>query len=327
MTLFRRTVCCLIATAIAVSPSLQLTADEQAAPTVYPMAVFEFQERGADVEDFGGQVTDLLFADLVARENMFLVEREELDKILDEQELSAAGLTNPEASNQVGQLTGARILVTGSVFQVGDNVYVVAKLIGTETSRVLGASAKGKATETIDQIVSRLADGISARIETDAAKLMAAPRTSVDILAMLKKSLSKKARPSVWIEVVERHLGQPAVDPAVETELAMLCSELGFQVIDRSTGSKSDADILLMGDAFSQFAARHGNFVSVRSRLELKAVNRESAEVIAVDRQTGVSVDLAEMIAAKNGLQQSADQVALRLLPKLVAPKPTKKKK
>jgi TolB-like protein len=287
-------------------------------PTVYPLALFPFEERGGEVEDLGGKVTDLLFANLLARETVVLVERAELKRILAEQELSAAGLTDPEASTEVGRLTGARVLVTGSVFQVNDTVYVVAKLIGTETSRVIGASAKGKATDALDQVVTRLAEEVADKLESQGPKLMPAPREDADIVAELKRKLGDRPRPAVWIEVTERHLGQPAVDPAAQTELAKLCTELGFRVIDRERGTKTDADVLLIGEAFSQFATRHGNFVSVKSRLELKAVNRESGELLGVDRQTTVSVDLAELIAAKTGLQQSAATLASRLLPKVV---------
>jgi hypothetical protein len=43
-----------------------------------------------------------------------------------------------------------------------------------------------------------------------------------------------------------------------------------------------------------------------------------TGNLIAVDRQTSVAVDIAEHIAAKNALQNGADQLAGRLLPKLV---------
>lgn len=323
------TIVCTAAVALYASSGWLQAAGEEP-PVVYPLAIFPFGERGPEVEDLGGKVSDLLFAKLVVRDSLFLVDRAELQKILQEQELSAAGLTDPEQSNQVGRLTGARVLVTGSVFQVGNSVYAVARLIGTETSRVVGASAKGKSTEELDAVVDRLADDVAAKLAENGAKLMPAVREPVDVLAVLKEQLGDRPRPSVWIEVSERHLGQPALDPAVETELGRLCTELGFTVVDRQQGNKASADVLLVGEAFSQFAARHGNFVSVKSRLELKAVERETGKVMAVERQTIVSVDLAELIAAKTGLQDAGQAVASRLLPRVVgvpeAPKGKKQK-
>ena len=101
----------------------------------------------------------------------------------------------------------------------------------------------------------------------------------------------------------------------METELAKICNDLGFKVIDRQTGSKADADVLLMGEAFSQFAARHENFNSVRARVELKAVDRRTGRLLAVDRQTAVSVDLSELVASKGALQDATLRLTCRLLP------------
>ena len=66
---------------------------------------------------------------------------------------------------------------------------------------------------------------------------------------------------------------------------------------------------------------RHGNLVSVKARVEVKAVDQKSGRIVASDRQTTVAVDLTEQIAAKNALQEAGAQLAERLLPKIVAAK------
>ena len=63
---------------------------------------------------------------------------------------------------------------------------------------------------------------------------------------------------------------------------------------------------------------RRGNLVSVKARVELKAVDRKTGQVLAVDRETAVEVDLTEQIAGKKALQTAAAAIAERLLPKLV---------
>lgn len=287
--------------------------------TVYPVAVFPFAERGRDAAELGNQVTDLLFANLVINPEMYLVEREEIDKLFTEQELNRSGLINPDQATQIGYLTGAKILVTGSVLVVGDKLYVVAKIIGTETSRVLGASVKGEVDDELDGLVEELAKNVASTISERAKDLVAKPVTKEDRLAALVKLMGKGRRPSVWIDVPERHIGQTTYDPAAETELTHLCKELGFEVIDRKEGNRKNADVVLTGEGFSQFASRHGNLVSVKARLEVKALDRESGKVLAVDRQTSVAVDLAEQIAGKTALQAATVSIAERLLPKLVS--------
>lgn len=294
--------------------------------TVYPIAVFPFQERGEDAKGLGSQASDLMFANLVSEPELYLVERADLKKLIEEQELGASGLVKPGQAAEIGQLTGAKILVTGSVLQVGEKLYVVGKVIGTETSRVLGASVKGNIEDDLDELVEALSKKVSETIFERAEDLVAEPTPRVDRIAAIKKKLGKAKLPRVKITVSERHVGNSTLDPAAETELVAICKELGFDVID-SSGKSSDADILLSGEGFSQFASRHGNLVSVKARVELKALNPESGQVIAVDRQTSVAVDLAEQIAGKAALQDAATSLAARLLPKLVDSKSNPRKK
>jgi curli biogenesis system outer membrane secretion channel CsgG len=292
---------------------------------VYPIAVFSFQERGPDTKGLGQQVTDLLFANLAADPDLFLVDREDLKKVLDELELNQSGLVKPDEATQVGHLTGAKVLVTGSVLQTGNSLYVVAKIIGTETTRVLGESAKGDVKDELDKLVEQLAVQVGKTVKQRAGELVAKPVTREDRLAALKAKIGKGKRPTVYVEITERHVGQATIDPAAETEVALFCRDSGFEVIDPADGRKSEADVQLTGEGFSEFASRHGNLISVKARLELKAVDSKTVRILAIDRQTAVAVDLTEQLAGKAALQEAAAQIAERLLPKLVKPEPEKK--
>lgn len=296
-----------------------------AAEVVYPAAILPFQERGADVKNFGPKVTDLMFANLVVDPRISLVDREDLEKVLKELELNLSGLVKPEEAVRVGQLTGAKLLVTGSVLQVDSSLYVVAKIIGTETTRVLGASVKGGVNDELDELVEKLAGEVSRTIAARCDELVARPKTHEDRLAALAKSLGKAKRPVVKIDIKERHVGQITIDPAAETEIALFASESGFEVIDADKGAGRKAEVLLAGEGVSEFATRHGNLISVKARLELKAVDAASGRVLAIDRQTAVQVDLSEQLAGKAALQEAAAEIASRLLPKIVQPLPEKK--
>jgi TolB-like protein len=329
----------LSAPAVAQSPAVaEQAAAHAAVATMVPVAILPFQDRGGEAGQRavvpGGpptgdaaKVTDLLFAELVAEPALVLIEREDIRKLLDEQELSLTGLANPAEATRVGQLTGAKMLVTGSIVRADNSLYLVAKIIGTETSRVLGASVKGTARDDLGKLTDGLAAEIVKVVTERGSELLPKVVTREDRLANLKKALPAGDRPPVLVEIAERHLapavaiaaagGAAAIDPAAETEVTLFAKEGGFEVIDAREGKRSNAAVLLQGEAFSEPAGRHGNLLSAKARLELKAVDQATGQVIAIDRQTTVATDLSENIAAKTALQEAAAAVAERLLPKV----------
>lgn len=287
-------------------------------PTIYPAALFPFEERGAAVKDFGVKTMDLLFAKLAANPELYLVDRADLKKTLQELELNLSGAVKAGEANKVGQLTGAKLLVTGSVFQVDKKIYLVAKIIGTETSRTAGVSVDGKSNDEFGPLVEKLAGQLSEAIRKNADKLVAKAASTKDRLAALQKALKKGDRPSLLIQVSERHIGAPRIDPAAEIELTRFAKETGFMVLDAEEAARGAADILIKGEGFSETVARNGGLITVRARVEIKATERKTGKVLAVDRQTAVVVDLGEQIGGKKALQEAAAMIAERILPKLV---------
>ena len=294
-------------------------AQEEAKNTssVYPVAILPFVERQKKNDETGKVVSDILFATLVTDPSILLVDREDLDKVLEEQGINISGVVDSNSAVKVGHVVGAKILVTGSVLKAGSTQYLVAKVIGTETTRVVGASVKGNENADLAQLAEELAQEVGKLILEQGDKLVAHPETRENRIERIKKALEGKTLPTIMVDIPEEHVGQRIVDPAAETEFNLLAKEVGFTVFEKqSSGNK--ADVIIKGEAFSEYAATHGKLISVKARLEVKAVDPQTGEIIATDRQTTVAVDLTEQIAAKTALQQAGAILAERLLVKIV---------
>ena len=294
--------------------AMALTGTTAFAADILTVAVFDFESHDEGIRDLGPKVATLLNANLSAEPQLITVERAELEKVLGEQELGLSGTVSPDTAAKVGHLTGAKVLVTGRVFRADKELVLVAKIIGTETSRVYGELVKGGTATSITDLSAELAKRVAATVTQKGDTLIAKVESRDDRIARIKKSIAGKKLPTVSVKIGERHFGQPVIDPAAETELGLILQQCGFTMVDDK--SKDRPDVEITGDAFSAYGLRKGNLISCKARVELKAQKR-TGEILAVDRQTSVAVDVTEQTAAKSSLQEAAQQLAERIVPKL----------
>jgi hypothetical protein len=282
---------------------------------VLTVAVFDFESKDEAVHDLGPKVATLVNATLSAESNLVTVERVDLEKALSEQELGLSGTVSPETAAKVGSLTGAKVLVTGRVFRTDNELIVVAKIIGTETSRVYGEIVKGAVQGSLADLAASLAKKIAADVAEKGDTLVAKVETHEERVEKIKKALDGKKLPAVSVKIAEQHFGQHVIDPAAQTEMSLMLQQCGFTVVDDKSPQKAEVEIT--GEALSEFGLRKGNLQCCRARIEIKVHEVSSGQVISVDRQTSVAVDLSEHIAAKTALQNGAEALAGRLFPKL----------
>lgn len=304
------------AMSIHAAASDQSSTNLTAQPEVLTVAVFDFESKDEAVRDLGPKVATLLNANLSANPNVITVERQELEKALGEQEMGLSGTVSADTAAKVGQLTGAKVLVTGRVFKVENQTLIVAKIIGTETSRVYGEMVQGKPADSIVDLSAKLAEKIGGVVSEKGGTLTAKVPTREERIAKIKQALEGKKLPVVSVKISERHYGPHIIDPAAETELTLILQQCGFKVADASSTEKATVEI--SGEAFSAFGMQKGNLISCKSRIELKVRDVATGNILAVDRQTSVGVDIAEQTAAKTALENATDTLAERLLPKLV---------
>jgi hypothetical protein len=286
---------------------------------------------------YGEAIPDLLTAFLTADSNLQLVERTQIKKILEEMALGQTGIVDEETKAKIGKMTGAKFLVTGRAMIVGQQLFITSKIISTETSQVGALIAKGPTDGKLDEIVQDLATKISAYMAEKAAAMMPKVVTEKDMIAALQKRLEGKTLPKFAVVICESHIGHLTVDPAAETEVSFLLKSVGATLISTKNAGLSDwakdflketgteiptglneADIVIVGEGFSEYAGATEKLISVKARVEMKAVDVKTGKILAIGRTTATAVDLSENIAGKSALQKAAGEIAMKLIPEAV---------
>lgn len=164
------------------------------------VAVYGFADADRDTGGYGSRVTALVTAGLSAETNLVMVERADLKGALGEQAIGASGMVSSDTAAKIGQITGAKVLVSGQVIKSeGNHLVIVASIIGTETARLFAAKAEGS-TESLVELTADLSRKIAQTIASQAANLVTATKeSSAARLERIVKSIQGTNRPTVSV--------------------------------------------------------------------------------------------------------------------------------
>lgn len=284
---------------------------EKTAVVVPTIAVMPFECRltGSAAEGMGSSVSDLLSSQMSETGEFELADRGEINKIMDELKLSSSGLVTKDTQLKIGQLVGAKIIITGSIFKSGEKNFVVAKIIGVETSRVIGASVSGAGTPV--ELIPELKTKVAAIIASNVTKLLPVPTDLPSVTEELKKKIGgSAANKSVYVKIQERTLLN--IDPAAETEFKKLLLALGFKVVE----APDLADFRITGEGLAENSGQFKEFFSSTARIEIH-LHAKDNHLIASDRQVETVAGPAVNIASKDALAQAALILAKRIIPQI----------
>jgi hypothetical protein len=122
-------------------------------------------------------------------------------------------------------------------------------------------------------------------------------------------------------------------DPAGETEIIKKFLEFGFEMVDAKQyeklradkqfldafdnpklaaqiASRFGADIIIVGEAFSEYSKSGNGMSSCRARVEAKAIIANNARILVTDGLHGSGLDVSEVIAGKTALKNAGAKIA-----------------
>jgi TolB-like protein len=119
-------------------------------PTV-AVLYFDYEGESAGMKLLKKGLAQMLISDLSAHESVQFVERDRLQEVIDELKLDQSDKVDPATASRMGKLLGARYLVMGGYFDVMNTLRVDARVVETETGRILRSVG---ASDTPDRFLS-----------------------------------------------------------------------------------------------------------------------------------------------------------------------------
>lgn len=120
---------------------------------VKKVAIVEFPDLNGYQSALGQFIAEELITQLSIGANagqFDVVERRQLVRVLQEQELTDSSLFDAQSISKIGKILGIEAIITGSIADLGTDVKINARVISVETAKVFGAaSAKIPKNDTI----------------------------------------------------------------------------------------------------------------------------------------------------------------------------------
>lgn len=93
--------------------------------------------------------------------SVIIVDRRNVDKIMDEISIQLSGMVDEGTAIKLGKLSGAEALAVGEINHLGDTYYLNVKLISVETGQILSCSiSTGQDTSEFLEMANRAVDGL-----------------------------------------------------------------------------------------------------------------------------------------------------------------------
>ncbi len=118
------------------------------------VAILDFEGRGISQME-AQTLTDRFTSELAGTNAMILVERNQMNEILDEQGFQQSGCTSAECAAEVGALLGVQHMVAGSFGKLGNSYTIDAKMFSVEsgqTEKTVSATYKGEIDGLLTEI-------------------------------------------------------------------------------------------------------------------------------------------------------------------------------
>ena len=170
------------------------------------------QEGDGFYKELGSGVADIFVTEAFRSQQFRLTERAELDKVIYEQDLATSGRVSSETAAEVGRITGAELIVLGSLSEFGINTTGGGgKVLG-----IFGGSAETVSANVAVDI--RIVDAVTAEIVAIGVGRDSQSQTNVslDVLNVIR-SLKAGQSGTTIVDIAVRNAIRKAINEAASS--------------------------------------------------------------------------------------------------------------
>ena len=219
------------------------------------VAVIDFEQKA--FQEFQGRqigeiVAEWLTTSMVNTGRFEVVERAQLQKVLKEQQLGISGVINQETAAKMGELLGVKVIVSGSVIQIGNTYDVNARLINVQDGSIIRAErVRGVGLDGLERMMDSLADSFKKEFPLEGYVVMVSGKR-----AMIDLGRINGVEPGMRFFALRK--GAPVRHPVTGKMLAGEDIKIGEMVVQNVEREASWAEIVLVEPGISIAA---GNLV------------------------------------------------------------------
>lgn len=161
------------AAALALAPAATRAQDNR---PVVAVLYFDNNSIGKDRADFDGLgkgIADLLITDLASSPRVRVVERERIQKLLEEQNLTKAGAIDAQTAVRLGKILQAQYMITGGFMSTGKQMVLTARAINVESSQILNPERVQDSGDDVLALIGKMSAKLNGGLDLPAVT----PRT------------------------------------------------------------------------------------------------------------------------------------------------------
>ncbi len=119
----------------------QQIATEMAEQQKTTIAVVEFTDLQGNITNLGRYISEELITRLFQTKQFKVIERQLLNKVLTEQDLSLTGIIDPTSAKELEKILGVDAIASGTITDLAQSLRVNARLISTETGEIFAVAS------------------------------------------------------------------------------------------------------------------------------------------------------------------------------------------